>query len=338
MTTRALSPLAIAILAVASACSGADDSTAKNDLIPPGSKPPPAGQTPTSGQPASTGVTPPAPGEPVRFVAMGDTGTGTDAQKKVANAVEAKCKRDGCHFVQLLGDNLYDSGAESVDDEIWQSNFEVPYAAIELPFYAVLGNHDYGNGGMGTDFPRGKIQVDYTQSSTKWKMPAAYYHVAHNTMLEIFGLDTNMQLFGQAAAQKSDVTSWIAQSTSRWKIAVGHHPYLSNGPHGNAGNYEGIPFYGKTVKDFMDNVVCGKVDLYIAGHDHSRQWLNASCKGTELAVSGAGAKATELTERNPVLFASLELGFLYLVAEQDTLTCEFVDEEGNVEFTHVIKK
>jgi tartrate-resistant acid phosphatase type 5 len=175
-------------------------------------------------------------------------------------------------------------------------------------------------------------------------MPSAYYHFTKGEPggdVEIFALDTNKQLFGMDSAQKTDVQAWIAQSKATWKIAVGHHPYLSNGPHGNAGKYDGIPIppiSGKSVKTFMDDVVCGKTDLYLSGHDHSRQWLNASCKGTELAVSGAGAKTTELPGSNPVLFESLALGFLYVVVEGKKLTCQFVDENGVVEFTHVITK
>jgi hypothetical protein len=60
--------------------------------------------------------------------------------------------------------------------------------------------------------------------------------------------------------------------------------------------------------------------------------------GTELAVSGAGAKATELGGTNPALFESLELGFLYIVIEGKKLTAEFVDENGKTEFTHTMTK
>lgn len=351
MTTRALPLVAASLLALLAACGGGDDGTG----APAGEPTSSGGAAPTEPSPGGSGGEP-APAEDagssgtssggpatqaVRFVVMGDTGTGSADQKKVANAIEAKCKKDGCDFVQLLGDNLYDSGASSVDDPIWQEKFEIPYAAINLDFFAVLGNHDYGHGGAGTDFPKGKVEVDYTKKSKKWKMPSAYYHHVKGSV-EIFGLDTNMQMFGQDSAQKKDVGSWIAASTAPWKIAVGHHPYKSNGPHGNAGKYDGVivpgPWTGKGVKDFLEDTVCGKVDLYLSGHDHSRQWLNESCKGTELAVSGAGAKATELPGNNATLFQSLELGFLYLVADDKQLTAEFVDENGKVEFTHVLKK
>lgn len=303
--------------------------------------PPAASEQPPAASP-DAGTKPSEPEVPaVRFIAMGDTGTGSKDQKRVANTIEAKCVKDGCDFIQLLGDNLYDSGASSVDDPVWESHFETPYAAIDLPFFAVLGNHDYGADGAGTDFPKGNNEVAYTLHSTKWKMPAAYYHHAHGP-LEVFALDTNMQLFGQDAAQRTAVNGWISASTAQWKIAVGHHPYKSNGPHGNAGDYDGVvipgPWKGTNVKSFMDDEICGKVDLYLSGHDHSRQWLNVSCKGTELAVSGAGAKATELPGNNPALFQSLELGFLYIVVEAHKLTAEFIDDNGEVEFTHVIQK
>jgi len=281
----------------------------------------------------------------VRFIAMGDTGEEGEKQQKVANAISSVCKARGCDFVTLLGDNVYDSGVSSVNDPLWQEVFEVPYAAIDLDFWAVLGNHDYGAGGAGTDFPKAQHEVDYTKKSKKWKMPSHYWHHAPptgNGKVELFGLDSNMMMFGQVAAQKTDVSKWIADSKAEWKIALGHHPYKSNGPHGNAGSYEGLPLIpitnGKGVKDFLEDNVCGKVDLYLSGHDHSRQWLNVSCKGTELAVSGAGAKVTKLEGDNPNHFQSIQIGFLYVVIEGKTLTAEFIDGDAKVEFTHKIVK
>ncbi len=283
----------------------------------------------------------------MRFVALGDAGTGSANQKRVGNQVAAFCKVRGCDFVQLLGDNLYDSGAASVDDPIWKTHFEEPYAAVDLDFWAVLGNHDYGNGGAGTDFPRAKYEIDYTTKSKKWKMPSAYWHMTPPSgkgAVEIFGLDTNMALFGKDADQRRDVAAWIRDSKATWKIAAGHHPYLSNGPHGNAGVYDArfgvaLPVVdGKNVKSYFDDAICGKVDLYLSGHDHSRQWLTDTCQGTALVVSGAGSKTTMLGGANAVRFESLGLGFLYVVIDGKTLTAEFVDVEGKTDFTHVLKK
>lgn len=280
----------------------------------------------------------------VRFIAMGDTGKGTSKQQKVGNTISAFCAERGCDFIQLLGDNLYETGAESVDDPVWKKAFETPYAAIDVDFWVVLGNHDYGGAGAGNEFDKGKNEVAYSAKSPKWKLPAPYWHSAPPTghgKVEIFGLDTNMILYNKATDQKRDFPQWLENSTAEWKIAVGHHPYLSNGPHGNAGEYDGetsTPYNGARVKTFLDETICGKVDLYLSGHDHSRQWMNESCSGTELAVSGAGAETTSLGGKNPSLFESLELGFLYIVIDGKTLTAEFIDEAGNTEFTHTIQK
>ena len=353
---RSSSPVALALSAsaviaaslVVVACSSSDSTPSETEPAPPASTsgtPGTSGTTGTTGATTSggtdsgtSGVVP--TGTAVRFVAMGDTGTGDAGQNTIAAAIAAKCKKDGCDFVQLLGDNLYTSGASSVTDPIWAERFETPYAAIDLDFYAVLGNHDYGANGAGTDFAKGKNEVDYTTKSKKWKMPSAYFHYTKGNV-ELFALDTNMALFSQASAQKTDVAAWLAASKAEWKIAVGHHPYKSNGPHGNAGKYDNLPFApvdGSAVKSFLEGTVCGNVDVYLSGHDHSQQWLNETCKGTELAVSGAGAKTTTLPGSNPQLFQSIELGFLYIVIDGKKLTAEFVDSTGAIEFTHVITK
>ena len=87
---------------------------------------------------------------------MGDTGKGNTGQQDVANAVARKCAASGCDFVQLLGDNIYESGVTSVTDAQWQTKFEKPYMGISQPFYVVLGNHDYGGNGAGNEFDKAK--------------------------------------------------------------------------------------------------------------------------------------------------------------------------------------
>ena len=42
----------------------------------------------------------------------------------------------------------------------------------------------------------------------------------------------------------------------------------------------------------MEDIVCGRADVYLAAHDHSLQWLQPTCNGTELIVSGTGASST----------------------------------------------
>jgi hypothetical protein len=292
-------------------------------------------------EPEAPTDSPPTARPVLRFVAVGDTGKGNSGQKEVAAAIRTKCQADGCNFVLLLGDNIYESGPNSVDDAQWRTKFEEPYAGIDIPFYAALGNHDYGGNGTGFEFQKAQWSVEYTQRSKKWRMPSEYYSFkAENA--EFFALDTNAQMFGRDRDQRREVAGMIARSTSSWKIAFGHHPYRSNGTHGNAGNYDNLGLVpvagGRTVKSFMEEVVCGKVDLYLSGHDHSRQWLTETCSGTELAVSGAGATGTELRGNNPARFQSTNIGFLYIVIDGPTLRAEFVDTAGQVDFVRTLTK
>lgn len=282
-----------------------------------------------------------AGGDTVRFVAMGDTGTGEKGQLEVARAVESKCKSAGCDFVLLLGDNIYPSGVASNDSPEFEAKFEAPYRDIPVDFFAILGNHDYGGRGLGTDFARGQHEVDRTLFSKKWKMPASYYRVERGPLL-IVATDSNMQLFGRDEAQRRDVKEWLAKSSAPWKIVAAHHPYRSNGPHGNAGSYNGTPMIpitnGDHVKSFADDIVCGHADLHLSAHDHSRQWLEESCRGTELVVSGTGATATSVGSGNKSRFQRSTLGFLYLSVSPTKLSAEFVDSKGETEFTRVLEK
>ena len=300
------------------------------------------------GEPAQGNPTPDPDSGPVidantdvRFIAVGDVGKGNQEQYQVAAAMKEKCIKDECDFILMLGDNIYNDGVSSVDDSQFQTKFELPYQDIQIPFYVALGNHDYGGNGKGTEYGKAGYQIDYTNVSSKWKMPHHYYQFEQQNVTFI-ALDTNGQMFGIDKSQQEDVSSWIANSTSQWKIVFGHHPYLSNGPHGNAGEYEGRPYIpianGENVKQFAESVWCGKVDLYLAGHDHSRQWLADTCQGTGIVVSGAGSSTTDLPGSNSVLFQENTLGFLYIHIQDNILNAEFIDVTGNVNFRHTITK
>lgn len=279
--------------------------------------------------------------ETVKFIAVGDTGKGKDGQKTVARNMAEWCTAHGCDFILLLGDNFYQSGVTSVSDPLWAKLFEEPYKDIQLPFYAILGNHDYGGNGLGNEFEKASYQILYTEKSSKWKMPAAVYRIEAGPV-EIVVLDTNSILYNRKDGQQERVAEWVNKPSKGWRLAAGHHPYLSNGPHGNAGSYDGFTANerasGQNLKTFMDNLICGKTDLYLAGHDHSRQWLTPTCNGTELAVSGAGSAPTGLAPNNLARFASGTLGFMYIEATAKKLDAKFVNEKGAVDFSRSLSK
>jgi hypothetical protein len=269
-------------------------------------------------------------GTPVvtRFVALGDAGTGEEKQHLVADAVATLCAERGCDFALYLGDNIYSDGVSSVTDTQFDEKFEAPYAALDFPFYAVLGNHDYGDNGGGWEPYRTDAQVEYTQYSSKWRMPDQFY-VQELGEVSILGLDTNAIVWGRATDQEAWFPDARDGSRGRWRIATGHHPYVSNGPHGNAGVYDGSDGNGSPFADFVSSQVCGQVDVYFCGHDHSLQWLVSPCEGTEFIVSGAGAKTSGVGGENATWFESSQLGFMYVTLTGDTFDGTFYDVEGN---------
>lgn len=279
-----------------------------------------------------------------RFVAIGDTGTGSDKQIKVGQSIGAACQTlGGCDFGLLLGDNVYDSGVSSDNDPLFHSYFTIPYGHLPFTWFAVLGNHDLGGSGLGLDLDwnKGDYQVDYSTRNPKWVMPAKFYQVLDGPVW-LVGLNTTDVFFDRAANQKRTVLEWRAAAPEwPWKIAFGHHPYISNGKHGNAGEYDGVPFIpianGEHVKSFMESTICGKFDLYLCGHDHSIQDLQKTC-GTEFVISGAGAKTTELKGDNPAHYQSDRLGFVIVEATYARLTLRFYDEDANLKHQREIRR
>lgn len=282
----------------------------------------------------------------VRFIAIGDMGTGEHGQYSVANAIAEVCAEKGCDFALGLGDNIYDSGVDSVTDLQLKTKFEDPYKNLNFPFYMTLGNHDntWISGGDGLDNDKGEIQVAYSyqadRPSDKWQMPARMYSFTaplkqDNPLVEFISLDSNPL----AAVSDGDYAYWqlpyrdkeakwlkntLANSTTPWKIAFSHHPFISNGRHGNAGLYDGVPGAGVVYYNMLKNNLCGKVDLLISGHDHDLQLLKASdkCGKTVQIVSGAGAKSRDLKDanRNAAHWQlGGTLGFFHLHIEGDVL-------------------
>jgi len=297
-----------------------------------------------------------APGKVVRFIALGDAGTGKDGQYKVADAIEAVCVERGCDFAIGLGDNIYESGVDSTDDQQWLDKFETPYRNVNFPFYMALGNHDNSHfGGEGLDNFKGEHQVDYTfkenKPSNKWQMPARYYRFTaplndQQPLVDFFALDSNPiastisdfnHEYWQLPYRKKQadwVNTELQKTSAPWKIAFAHHPYMSNGRHGNAGLYDYVPGHGLPYRDFIKNNICDRFDVMIAGHDHDLQWLRPvqTCGKTFHMVSGAAGKTREFSnpDRNKAYWQADEtLGFFYIEIEGDEFrgTAYTVDSE-----------
>ncbi|GGR89952.1 metallophosphoesterase [Deinococcus sedimenti] len=245
----------------------------------------------------------------VRVVVMGDQGTGTDVQRRVAAAMQGVCAREGCDLGVALGDNFYPAGPKDVNSPLFRERFADVYGPLGFPFLVVPGNHDESwlVGGDGADARGADVQVAYSRVNPQWVMPARTYRAPVGALAEFFGVDTAplaaylpglrpSERPGGAwdQAQRAWLSGAVRGSGARWRLVLGHHPLFSNGKHGNAGAYDRFPFEfqkGGAVRDLYGSV-CGAADLILSGHVHALEVFapQPECPGTWTAVSGAAGE------------------------------------------------
>lgn len=275
-----------------------------------------------------------AGGSSVRFVALGDVGKGNDTQRAVAGAMQRVCARRGCDFGLLLGDNLYPDGMTAPDDPRIDAVLTDVYGPLGLDIYAVLGNHDYGRQHVPEN---ARYQLDWAAKHERFHMPRPYYRFRTGPAA-FWALDTDTVFWEGAEAQAAWLDETLGPVEARWKVVFGHHPYRSNGRHGNAGAYEGwsnVPYAsGNALLTLFDEHLAGRAHLYLAGHDHNLQSLNH--EGLELVVSGAGASARELVDRGNTLRAGHDVAGFAWIELADALTVAFYREDGELLSEHRI--
>ncbi|HYF04031.1 MAG TPA: metallophosphoesterase, partial [Patescibacteria group bacterium] len=169
----------------------------------------------------------------VKFLVIGDWGAGGSFQRSIAQQMLLKAEAETPQFVLSTGDNIYPNGVDSTTDRQWDTKFKNVYTgvALELPWYAVLGNHDYRLSP--------EAQVEYSKVNPRWNMPERYYTFKEEfpdaPMVDFFALDTQKILTDKSerAVQAKWLGEQLAKSTARWKIVVGHHMIRSHGIYGD---------------------------------------------------------------------------------------------------------
>ncbi len=256
-----------------------------------------------------------------RFVAFGDSGVGNEGQFKVAAAMKLFCGQKKCDFALHLGDIVYPEGIESAQDPDIEPLFENAYAPIGIPIWLSLGNHDhYGNPDAWVDAYGPKGSRTGAKAVLKAHLPARYYTFKQGGV-RFLALDTEAPTL-QQAVWADGVLRKSRRDREPWVIAFGHHPRRSHGAHGSA---------HPELAQWMDRLLCHRVDLLVAGHEHDKQLLEPHC-GVHQVISGAAAKLRAVAKGKGSLFALSSLGFAYFVAHQDTLRVSFHNVSGRQEF------
>jgi hypothetical protein len=283
------------------------------------------------------------PEDALNFLAVGDWGrNGEFHQKDVAARMGEAAGQLGAEFILSLGDNFYPNGVASVHDYQFVRSFEKVYNAHSLmvDWYVVLGNHDYrGNA---------EAQIEYSNISRRWRMPARYYSFERELdddsgekALFVF-IDTSPfekkyynEFIYKAKVSTQDTTAqkiWLervlSESKAKWKFVVGHHPLYSGGKR--------IKETGDVRSSFEDLFERHRVDAYFAGHEHDLQHNVA--KTVHHFISGAGSEVRPTGQSSFTRFAKSVQGFMCFSVTSNQLLVQTVDYRGNVIYKTTVQK
>jgi Calcineurin-like phosphoesterase len=238
----------------------------------------------------------------VRFVVIGDTGTGTKQQYQLGEVLARYHQVFPFEFVLMMGDNLY--GGETPQD--FRNKFENVYKPLldaKIPFYATLGNHDKAD------------QRFYDHFNMKGK---EYYRFKQGNVA-FYCLNSNYMDKKQVQWLEAE----LAKDTSDWKIAFFHHPpYSSGGRHGSS----------TTLREIVEPIFLKyDVNAVFAGHEHFYERLKPQ-KGIYYFISGAGGKlrSGDVQDRSPLTEKAFDtdLSFMLLEIVDDQLHFQVISRTG----------
>ena len=251
-----------------------------------------------------------APAGAVRFVAIGDTGTGGRDQRAIARQMVSYHNARPYDTVIMLGDNIYPRG----NPADLPKKFEQPYAELlqrGVRFYAALGNHDVQQGR--------RAQTNYTLFNMGGR--DYYSFTKGDDLVEFFVLDTT----DMDAEQLQWLEGALMRSKARWKIAYFHHPIYSSGErHGSS---------AKLRASLEPIFVRYGVAAVFSGHDHIYERIRPQ-RGVQYFVSGAGGKLRRgnINRQSPLFAAGNDSvhSFMYVEVTRDQLRFWAVDVASRV--------
>ena len=271
--------------------------------------------------------------EGMHLLAVGDYGTrGDTSQTAVARQMAkfAKSLDKPLDAVLALGDNFY----RELTPDRFENHFEKMYAAERLgcPFYACLGNHDYGTARY--DFQEGKLQMqlDYAKNNpqSRWKLPAKWYTAelpnSEKPLVKMIVLDGNYWEGGLTPQEKITQKRFLEaelkrESRAPWTWVVNHFPMFSQTTH-RGDNPALIRDWGKLLQEYP-------VALFFAGHDHTMQHLQVEGYSTSFIVSGAGGAALyDIAPSQRGFTDNRHLGFNHLFVTPDRIDVQYINADG----------
>jgi hypothetical protein len=252
--------------------------------------------------PAPLKITLPLRKDSVRFVVIGDTGTGSDKQQQLADLLLRSRQTFPFEFVLLVGDNLY--GGEKPAD--YKSKFEDVYRPLinqQVKFYAALGNHDE---------PAQRFYEHFNMEGKE------YYRFTKGNVA-FYALNSNYMDKKQIDWLQSE----LGKDGSDWKIAFCHHPpYSSGGKHGS----------DTELREVVEPIFMRHgVNVVLTGHDHFYERIKPQ-KGIFYFVSGAGGKlrSGDVKKGSPLTAKAFDkdMSFMLVEISKDSMHFQVLSRTG----------
>ena len=222
----------------------------------------------------------------VKFVVLGDFGTGTTPAYEVASQVATFRARFPFDFVITTGDNIIGSQDDPAD---FADKFERPFRAVldaGVRFYATLGNHDRAA----------------NRSYPLWNMHGRRYYTFAVKNVRFFALDSNRP----DRAQLGWLDEALSSSNETWRICYFHHPLYSDGvKHGPDLELRAL---------FEPILVRHGVDVVFSGHDHVYQRLRPQA-GISYFVTGSGGDNVRTLRHSPATAAAFDREHTFTAVE-----------------------
>jgi predicted phosphodiesterase len=256
----------------------------------------------------------------IRFLVIGDSGTGGGAQKQVADRIAEVHKVFPFEFALMLGDNLY--GGESAGD--YRRKFEEPYKPLldaNVKFFASLGNHDD---------PAQRFYKNFNMSGERYySFKAPKPGIGSRGGARFFALDSNYM--------PKEQLDWLEKelrgSGSEWKIAFFHHPIYSSGErHGS----------NTALREQIEPLfVEHGVDAVFTGHEHFYERLKPQ-QGITYFVSGSAAKLRRgnIADNSGMTAKGFDQGYTFMIVEiaGDEMHFQTIDSDGKTIDSGIIKR
>jgi hypothetical protein len=255
----------------------------------------------------------------IKFLVIGDSGTGGSDQKRVASRIAEVYKIFPFGFAIMVGDNLY--GSESAGD--FRRKFEEPYKPLldtGVKFYAALGNHDD---------PTQRYYKNFNMNGERfYSFKAPKPGIGLRGGARFFALDSNYMSPEQLAWLEKELKA----SGSDWKIPFFHHPLYSSGEkHGS----------DTALREQLEPLfVKYGVDVVFAGHEHFYERLEPQ-KGITYFVTGSSAKLRRGNiGQSDMTAKGYDTGYAFMIVEiaGDELYFQTIEAGGTTVDSGVVKR